>query len=105
MAKFYGLLGFVQQQETSPGVWTDVITEKNYYGEITRDTRRLQQGEKLNDDVVVNNIVSVVSDPFADGAIMAIRYVEWLGVKWKVNSIDNTQPPRIILSIREPYNG
>jgi len=104
MAKFYGLLGFVQQQETSPGVWTDVITEKHYYGEINRDTRRLQQGEKLNDNVVVNNIVSVVSDPFADGALMAIRYVVWLGIKWKVNSID-IQPPRIILSIREPYNG
>lgn len=104
MAKFYGLLGFVQQQETSPGVWTDVITEKHYYGEINRDTRRLQQGEQLNDNVVVNNIVSVVSDPFADGAIMAIRYVVWLGIKWKVNSID-VQSPRIILSIREPYNG
>jgi hypothetical protein len=104
MAKFDGLLGFVQQQETSPGVWTDVTTEKQYYGEVNRDTRRLQQGEKLNDDVVVNNLVSVVSDPFADGAIMAIRYVVWRGIKWKINSID-VQSPRIILSIREQYNG
>ena len=33
-----------------------------------------------------------------------IRYVSWLGVRWKVTNID-IQRPRLILTLGEVYNG
>ena len=34
MAKFYGVIGYAETLETSPGVWTEQITERNYYGDL-----------------------------------------------------------------------
>ena len=39
MAKFYGVIGFAKRERTSPGVWEQVITEKNYFGELVRNVR------------------------------------------------------------------
>ena len=32
MAKFYGVIGYAKRVETEPGVWEEVITEREYYG-------------------------------------------------------------------------
>ena len=31
MAKFYGLIGYAETVESSPGVWSDVITKKELH--------------------------------------------------------------------------
>lgn len=46
MAKFYGSIGFAKTTETDEGVWTEGITELNYFGDVVRNTRRLSQ-EKI----------------------------------------------------------
>ena len=55
MAKFYGPVGYAVKEETAPGVWEDRIVEYNYYGDLVRNTRRLQTSESLNDDINVAN--------------------------------------------------
>ena len=65
MAKFYGVSGQVMLAETKPGVWKERVTERNYYGDLTRNTRQLQSTDKLNDDINVANEISIVADPFA----------------------------------------
>ena len=42
MAKFYGVIGFAVTAETKPGVWEPSITDRPYYGDTIRNTRRLQ---------------------------------------------------------------
>ena len=42
MAKFYGAIGYAVTEETKPGVWTEKIIERMYYGDLTRNARRLQ---------------------------------------------------------------
>ena len=42
MAKWYGMIGYGKTVETSPSVFTEKIVERPYYGDIGRDTRRLQ---------------------------------------------------------------
>lgn len=55
MAKFYGVIGYVVLTETKPGVWKEQVTERSYYGDLTRNTRQLQSADKLNDDINVAN--------------------------------------------------
>ena len=65
MAKFYGVIGYAVTEETKPGVWAEKIIERMYYGDLTRNTRRLQSAEQLNDNINVANEISIVADPFA----------------------------------------
>jgi len=104
MAKFYGVIGYSVTEETSPGVWTESITERNYYGDVIRNTRRWQSGEGLNDNLTINNIISIVADPFAYQHFHAIRYIKWMGTSWKIDNIE-VQRPRLILTIGGVYNG
>ena len=104
MAKFYGKLGFEQTNETSPGIYEEEIIEHNYYGELIRNTRRLEQGASINDDVIITNQISILADPFIRKNFHSLRYVTYAGSKWKVTSIE-VQYPRLILSIGGEYNG
>lgn len=103
MAKFYGTIGFSKTEETSPGVWQEKITEKNYYGDILQFTHQWQNGEHLNDDINVNNKISIVADSFAFENFGFMRYVYWMSAKWKITNID-VQYPRLILTIGGIYN-
>lgn len=103
MAKFYGKIGFMETTETSPGVWEEKITERYYYGDVMRNMRRWDNSSYENDDLKINNEISIVSDPYAVQNFHAIRYVEWMDALWKVTSVD-VQYPRLTLSIGGVYN-
>ncbi len=106
MARFCGEIGYGETVEnpSGSGVWEDVITERKAYGDIVRNTRRLQDGGYLNDDLTVSNSISVVADAYSNEHFFAIRYVVWAGTKWKVSTVD-VERPRLILSLGEVYNG
>ena len=105
MAKWFGKIGYAETTETSPGVWKDHITERSYFGDVNRNNRRLQPTEHLNDDINVSNEISIVADPYAINNFHSMRYVEFMGTKWKVSNVDATQYPRLILSLGGVYNG
>lgn len=104
MSKFYGPIGYITQKEISPGVWDEVVVEKSYRGDILQDTRRWQASEHKNDNLTISNRLSIIADPFLYENSSTIRYVLWLGVRWKVNNI-KIQRPRLILTLGEVYNG
>lgn len=104
MAKFYGAIGYAVTEEAKPGVWTEKIIEHVYYGDLTRNTRRLQSADQLNDNIDVANEISIVADPFANENFHSMRYVEFMGAKWKVTSVE-VQYPRLILTLGGVYNG
>ena len=104
MAKFYGKVGYAVNAETAPGVWVEQIIEHDYCGDLIRNTRRLQASESLNDDINVANEISIVADPFAIQNFHKMRYVVFMGEKWKVSSVE-VQYPRLILTIGGIYNG
>jgi hypothetical protein len=103
MSKYYGAIGYVAEVETVPGVWETQVTEQMYYGEIIRNTRRLQSSDKLNDDITVSNEISIIGDPYAYQNFHNMKYVEFMGAKWKVASVE-VQHPRLILTIGGLYN-
>lgn len=104
MAKFYGKVGYAEISETSPGVNTEHLTERSYYGDVIRNVRKLEPGESVNDNVDVNNSLSIVADPYAYQHFFAIRYVQWMGVYWKVSNVE-VQYPRLLLTVGGVYNG
>lgn len=105
MAKFYGEVGYGVAVEGAPGVFADDITERQYYGDIVRNTRRLVDGVDVNQDISVNNSISIVADAYAIEHFFAIRYVRWVGALWVVTEVDASQRPRLILRLGGVYNG
>lgn len=104
MAKWYGEIGYAITKETAPGVYKDTIETRNYYGDLTRNTRRLQSAGKVNDDINISNEISIIADQFAYYNFHAMRYLEFMGAKWKITNVE-VQHPRLILSIGGLYNG
>lgn len=104
MGKFYGSIGYAETVETSPGVWVEQITERKYYGDVNRDSRRLQSANQLNDNINVSSEISIVADPYAYNHFHSMRYVEFMGAKWKVSTVE-PKPPRLILTLGGLYNG
>ena len=107
MARFYDVIGYGAPGgavEVSPGIWEDTITEIAYYGDVIRNSRTLQEGEKINDDLSVGNSISIVADAYANDHFFAIRYIKWAGTLWKVSKVD-VQSPRLILRLGGVYNG
>lgn len=104
MAKFHGKIGYADSVETAPGVWTDQITEREYYGDVIRESKQWTSTDKVNDSLVLNNRVSIVADDFANANFSAMRYVIVNGVYWKISSVE-IQRPRLILSLGGVYHG
>lgn len=105
MAKFSGKVGYgPTTAETAPGVWNEVVVERDYVGDILRNVRQLQTGESVNDDLSVDNSISIVADAYASEHFFAIRYVMWAGTRWKVSNVE-VQSPRLLLRLGGVYNG
>lgn len=113
MAKFFGKVGFgvaeaqtveVDEEEVKTGIWTDEITEREYYGDIIRDTRRMDQNESVLGELTVSHSISIVADDYAISNFSNIKYVRWSGVPWTVPSVE-VHSPRLILNLGGVYNG
>lgn len=104
MAKWFGKIGFAETVETKPGVWEEQITEREYYGDVIRNSRRLQtSSEKINDDLNISNQISIVADPYANEHFYSMRYAEFSGAKWKVTDVE-VQYPRLTLTLGGVWN-
>ena len=106
MARFNGEVGYGNSEENPPasGIWVDQITEFPYTGDVVRNTRKLENGESLNNDISVGNSISIVADQYAIDHFFKIKYVRWMGVLWTVTSVE-VRSPRLILSLGSVYNG
>lgn len=104
MAKFFGTIGFNEGTvETTPGVWEQQIIERQYYGDLIRNNRRLQPSNGLNDNISISNEISIVADPYANANFHSMRYVDFMGTKWKIANVD-VQFPRLILTLGGVWN-
>lgn len=105
MAKWHGIIGYVKTEETTPGVWTEEITERKYSGDAIKITSRWQPSGSTNDNLTINNQISIIADPFARKNFGAMRYVEFMGARWKIESVSAGEYPRLNLTLGGVYNG
>ena len=101
--RYYGKVGYCSTVEVRPGVWVeDQIVERPYYGDVLRFSRRYQGADKVNDDLEISNQISILADPYAYEHFSEIRYVIWMGVKWKVPTVE-VEYPRLKLTVGGVY--
>lgn len=105
MAKWYGLIGYASSVEVEPGVWKDKITERNHTGDVIRNSSRWSStSDSTNDNLNLNNRISIIADPFAKQNFHTMKYVDFMGSKWKITNVEVSYP-RLILTIGGVYNG
>lgn len=105
MAKYHDVIGYANTENKGNGVWELLpIVEREYFGDVIRNTRRLENGENLNDNLRVGNSISIIADAYAYENFFNIRYAKWMGILWRVESIE-VQRPRLILTLGGVYNG
>ena len=104
MAKFFGKIGYAVTEEKAPSVYEEVIVEREYFGDFIRNVRKLETSGNVNDDLIITNEVSIVADPFAYENFHSMRYLWYMGARWKITSVE-VQYPRLILSIGGVYHG
>ena len=101
--KWSGKIGFVEAKETRPGVWENVTTERNFYGDVIRDIRKNQSSGQVNDDINISNRISIVSNSFVRDNLAFMKYIEFMGTKWKITDVE-VQYPRLVLTIGGLWN-
>lgn len=104
MAKYYGSIGYAESVETRPSVFVEKIIERKYSGDVLRNTRRLYEKDQPNSKVMISNTISILADPYARENFHNIRYIEFMGSKWMVESVD-VNYPRLTLAIGGVYHG
>ena len=105
MARWFGKVGYSETVETGPGVWTPNDTECEYYGDVKRDSTRWNgNSESTNDNLTINVQISIVADPFAIEHFSSMKWIEYMGTKWKITSAE-PQFPRILITLGGKWNG
>ena len=104
MNRWYGKVGYIETVEVEPGIWEEKETVRSYYGELVRNSSKFRVSGDVNDNKDVSVELSIVADPYSSLHFHSIRYVEFGGAKWKVNTVEPKRP-RLILSLGGEYNG
>lgn len=105
MAKFSGVIGFGEAVfSEATGVSEDVMTERNYFGDVVQDILKTQEGAEIHNALRFQNLISIVADAYLSEHISAMRYIRWQGVFWVISNFD-VKHPRIILRLGGEYNG
>jgi hypothetical protein len=58
----------------------------------------------INDNLALNNQLSIIADSFAINNLGNMRYVTWMGAKWNITNVEILRP-RLLLTIGSVYNG
>lgn len=104
MDRFYGAVGYITTVETRPGIYTPTTVERNYYGNVNRKNYRWESSNHMNDDTTMSMEIAIMADEYAYQHCSELKYVEYMGAKWKVNTITPDRP-RLVLTIGGEYNG
>lgn len=106
MPKFFGNIGFTKAVEDpeGSGIYKNKITVKKYRGDILRNIQRSDSNSVIIDNITLSNQLSIVSDPYIRENVGLIAYVEYMGTRWKVTSVE-VKYPRLLLTLGGIYNG
>lgn len=104
MPRCSGIIGYILDVETQPGIWSPVPTEKPYVGEVVRDNRRIVDHSDINDSLSISNNISIVSNKFMLENMAFMKYITYMNSKWNITSVD-VKPPRFIITLGGVYNG
>lgn len=101
--KYHGTVGYIHMEEISPGVWEEQISEIPCYGDVTRNHAKWKQGIGVNDDLDISNNFSLVLNATLLECFMDLKYIVWMGTRWKIQTVE-LAPPRLNILVGGVYN-
>lgn len=103
--KWFGQIGYwIEVKDVSdPFKTVHQIVEKDCYGDLIKNYKKDQSGSTINDNFRIGNQISVLADPFIMGNFHHMRYVTFMGNKWKISSAELNYP-RINLDLGDLYS-
>lgn len=105
MAKWAGYIGFGETVEKEGSIWDETVVEHPYTGDMIKSSfRDSATSEKVNDELSINNNLSIIADNFAIQNFQRMKYATILGARWKVTSA-TVDFPRVTVFLGGVYNG
>ena len=104
MAKFYGIIGYSETQKTAPGVWTDIVVERPYTGDVLKNMRQWRDNGNVNPDDTISDTISIIADGFILENLYSMKYVKWRGETLAIVSVV-VERPRVIIAIGGLFSG
>lgn len=101
--KYYGRIAYSYHDETESGIYEEGYHEQYYYGDVEQIGRRLENQSQINDDIKANVSISVLADADLNNHFGSIRWVEFMGQKWKAETV-NVKPPRLNITLGALYH-
>lgn len=110
MSKFSGTLAIVNEFADDTGIWQREVQKYPIAGDFYQDNTARLTGEKINEDLSFSmrfsflaspNLMTILSE---DSQAITPLYIEYLGLKLKVNSM-TFQWPRLILTVSGVWTG
>ena len=85
--KCSGKIGYARTEETSPGIYQEIIVEKQYYGDIVRNSTQILDSNTINSSIKLNNSISVLCNNYMSDNIGCVRYMTFKKSKWKISNM------------------
>lgn len=102
--RWSGKLGYSEQTETSPGVWENVITEREALGQVKQRTEVLNPSDTVLPRYETSTSISVLSQGTDKIDYSNLAYVTYKGKNWVPRNIVEDFP-RMTIFIGEEYHG
>lgn len=103
MSRWFGKVGFGIEEDKGYGNYETDIVEKEYFGDLIRSYQRNSYSQiSTNDEVTLNNQLSIIADEYSLANLSAIKYAEISGNYWKVTGVEE-QYPHLLLSLGGAY--
>ena len=105
MARFYGAIGFAITEEVRPSVYKEIYKERYYKGDVLKNNRQWDSSDHLNDNLIVQNDISIIADSFAISHFGVMRYVRFMKQAFEITSATiDVERHRITLSLGGIFN-
>ena len=86
----------------------DYLDDGKDYNEVGLSSNSSRLGfkvdQKINDDINLDNSISIVADAYAHANVGVMKYIVWNNTPWKIQSFSINRP-RIVIQIGGIYNG
>lgn len=103
--KYIGKIAFAyyEASQSEPGIIEEHYEERTYRGNVLKKRYSINNSSVINGTIAARTSISIFADRYALTHCGYIRWVEYAGQKWTVESVEPA-PPRLLLDLGPIYN-